>query len=148
MANPLLIPEVVLVAAGYLTAGEATGPARVCRLWYSVFSGVVWWACSVNIKTANKELDLQGLFQNASHIRSLTYGFDIGLNNRYLAPCTYLTTFSMYNTSYLRQADEWGLAIGLVQCNEDLQEVRVCFGAKAHETSSYRWHHPRATRAI
>ncbi|KAF8950088.1 hypothetical protein BGZ52_003760 [Haplosporangium bisporale] len=123
MANTLLIPEVVFFLSDFFTPGEATEPARVCKLWHCVFSGIVWRTCRVDDSTCARGLDLEGLTRNAHHIRTLVYS-DIVSLSRYLAPCMQLTTLKLYNAVTLN-SDDWSLATDLVHKNINLDTVVI-----------------------
>lgn len=129
MPNTLLIPDVVFLLSDFFTPGEATEPARVCKLWHNVFSGIVWRTCRVDDRTCARGLSLEGLTRNAHHIRTLVYGDSVSLN-RYLAPCTQLTSLKLYNVVTLN-SDNWNQATDLVHKNMNLHTVVIGPGVEA-----------------
>ncbi|KAF9369864.1 hypothetical protein CPB97_003230 [Podila verticillata] len=126
MANTLLIPEVVFLLSDFFTPGEATEPARVCKLWHCVFSGIVWRTCRVDDSSCARGLDLEGLTRNAHHIRTLVYADIISLS-RYLAPCMQLTTLKLYNAVTLN-SDDWSQVADIVHRNMNLHTVVIGSG--------------------
>lgn len=128
MDSPLLLPEILLYIAPYLTHQDVVICLKVCRQWNQSFTPLIFRTITTpeDWTTAKDFPSLPSLIKNAFWVRSLTLTTTVGLSP-FLDQCTRLKTLVVHGDIFSKQQDTiWIELTSLVRRNPLIE--RIFFG--------------------
>lgn len=129
MDSPLLLPEILLYIAPYLTNQDVVICLTVCRQWNQSFTPLIFRTITAqeDWATAKDFPSVPSLIKNAFWVKSLTLKTTVGLAP-FLDQCTRLKTLVVHGDVFSKQQDTiWTELTSLVRHNPLIERIFLGF---------------------
>ncbi|KAF8939365.1 hypothetical protein BGZ47_008179 [Haplosporangium gracile] len=139
MDSPLLLPEILLYIAPYLTHQDVVSSLKVCRQWNQSFTPLIFRTITVqeDWTTAKDFPSLPFLIKNAYWVKSLTLKTTVGLAP-FLEQCTRLKTLVVHGDIFCKQQDTiWAELTSLVRHNPLIERIFLGFNRQNSPSTEF-----------